>query len=835
MPPAPQYYFGRMNEILSVVDTVTGSNPGHVAILGAPGMGKTSLALVVMHQPQVLAHYHERRYFASCEAALGQSSCLVSVAGSLGLAYSNAKAMRKSLSQLLGTAPALLVLDNFESCWEAREVRSLAEEELQFLGSIAGLTLIVTLRGSERPYGIPWAQPFFPPLGPLDDAATIETFLTVSGMGDSTPGIRRLVEHLGNIPLAVVLMANLAQYESIDVLIERWNSHKTSMLQRGNDQSRLTSLDVSISLSIHSPRMQADADALPMLSQLSLLPRGVVDSDMPLWDGYKPRALSTLFRTTLAHISPDKRVYVLPPIRSFILQHHSPSADCARPVYDHYFQLAELLRVVRSDGAKQTHVVAAVAREVENIESVIRHALSQGEQRGVQAAVRMCSLHRLAGLGTGPELLQSALRNAREAGLDELVAELLYEWAVMCVDMGVPGEPRALYRESRDLFDRVGNRTGMIDAGCLLTVFLDPEQAIEESIRLRTIAEELADPTRVASCSRRLGQAYERAGRMADARAGYAHAVELLRGAGKGKTHSFAMVLIKIAVFDSYAGDLTGAIAQFIEALPVLEAVSYMTGVGIVHTLLGKAYLVQGRFSLSVEHFQRSLAAYRTAKYKFEAVCLSRLAIAQLAAGDDGAAEQAIESAERLSAGSAGDAHSRGFVLRAQGRLALHRGDFPAARALLHSARILAARGDQREADTHLLQAETLIILGEVERAASQFDDASACFVSAALLWRKYDKPVYVVLCLCELAEVLDDDAASVLLEAVMLPLQRFGCRVRRAGALLLLAGIAQRRGDSAAALRGARSATRLFEEVEDPWGVERASTMLEQLRVESR
>ncbi|KAF7364975.1 TPR-like protein [Mycena venus] len=67
LPPAPSIFFGRSVEVDQVVDLITNHGPAHVAIVGAGGIGKTSIALTSIHHPDVQKEFHQQ-FFLSCEA-----------------------------------------------------------------------------------------------------------------------------------------------------------------------------------------------------------------------------------------------------------------------------------------------------------------------------------------------------------------------------------------------------------------------------------------------------------------------------------------------------------------------------------------------------------------------------------------------------------------------------------------------------------------------------------------------------------------------------------------------------------------------------------------------
>src|SRR6201996_4019557 len=147
----------------------------------------------------------------------------------------------------------MLVLDNLETPWEPKNNQQAVEELLLELTDVPGLSLVVTLRGAERPSGIPWTRPFLPPLHSLDYEASLQTFISISDVTEDAPGLRELIHVTDGLPHAITLMATQAQYISCSLLLSRWNDKRTTMLTRGA-KSRLSSIDVSIRISLESDR-----------------------------------------------------------------------------------------------------------------------------------------------------------------------------------------------------------------------------------------------------------------------------------------------------------------------------------------------------------------------------------------------------------------------------------------------------------------------------------------------------------------------------------------------------------------------------------------------------
>ncbi|KAJ7260559.1 P-loop containing nucleoside triphosphate hydrolase protein [Mycena rebaudengoi] len=310
LPPCPQIFNGRESELQDVVNILI-QDSAHIAILGAGGMGKTSLATAALHNPQVETKY-SHRYFVPCHSSLTCTELAATIADHIGLEKGSNMA-KKVAHYFTHAPPSLLVLDNLETPWEALSARSEVEEFLSLLTDAPHLGLMITLRGAERPSKVKWTRPFLAPLEPLSNVAAQQTFIEVSDEGHDDASIKELLELTGNLPLAVSLIASVAGSEGCAEALSRWKLESTRMLSDGYDQR--SSLDISIMLSYTSSRMTPGAQEL--LSILSMLPDGLADANLvqaklPIPDILSCKA--TLIRTALAFVDQDQHLKVLIPI-----------------------------------------------------------------------------------------------------------------------------------------------------------------------------------------------------------------------------------------------------------------------------------------------------------------------------------------------------------------------------------------------------------------------------------------------------------------------------------------------------------------------------------------
>ncbi|KAJ7905311.1 hypothetical protein B0H14DRAFT_2167094, partial [Mycena olivaceomarginata] len=344
LPRVPRNFFGREEPISDAVTTIIAPTPGRVAILGAAGIGKTSVASMVLFDPRVVECFGDHRYFVSCDAAGAKDDLLTAIAGPLGL---QGDKLQKKILEALGNSEhrSVIVLDNFETPWDSGATSK--KEVETFLASLCGLdtlSVVITMRGSERPAGIQWSRPFLPQLGPLDVPSARRAFLALSDCLEDDPWIDPLLTAIDCVPLAIALMANLADgIETPETLIARWREEHSSLLHRTPD--RRSSLDISIGISLNSQRMKAVPEALTLLSLISLLPDGVNNSELAAIFpsiGKSRRALSTLWQTSLAYNDGHNRTRVLSPIRAHMILYHQSDSAHRVSVLTYYMGLAGL-------------------------------------------------------------------------------------------------------------------------------------------------------------------------------------------------------------------------------------------------------------------------------------------------------------------------------------------------------------------------------------------------------------------------------------------------------------------------------------------------------------
>ncbi|KAJ6470462.1 P-loop containing nucleoside triphosphate hydrolase protein, partial [Mycena sanguinolenta] len=369
LPSKPKIFHGRETEVESIMKILSQQSP-RIAILGGGGMGKTSLARAVLHNPETSAKFEER-YFVSAEAATTSIELAALIGLHVGL--NPGKDLTKLVIQFFSRKPScLLILDNLEAVWEPFQSRGEVEEFFSLLTEIQHLGLIITMRGAERPAKVQWTHPFLLPLQPLSDAAAHQTFLEITDNAYAIEDLNQLLSFTDNMPLAVDLISHLVDYEGLENVLSRWQIDKTSILSVGYD--RRSDLDASIGLSLSSPQLSSESKEL--LSPLSILPNGLSDAELVQSKLPIPNILSckaALLATCLACQNNIKRLLVLVPIREHIQQLLPPTPLLIYSLCQHFHALLKLYKKYRNE--QRHHVVSQITANLGNLQSVLQQGL----------------------------------------------------------------------------------------------------------------------------------------------------------------------------------------------------------------------------------------------------------------------------------------------------------------------------------------------------------------------------------------------------------------------------------------------------------------------------
>ncbi|KAJ7900489.1 hypothetical protein B0H13DRAFT_2517813 [Mycena leptocephala] len=375
LPSEPKIFHGRDSELSDILH-LFGQGTPRIAILGAGGMGKASLARAIIHHTEITERYNQHRFFVACDSAATQVELAALIGAHVGL--KPGKDLTHPVIQYFSSSSeSLLILDNLETLWEPVESRGKIEEFLSLLTGVDHLALVITMRGAERPAKVAWTHPFLPLLKPLEQDAARQAFIDIADSTHDPEQVDKVLSLTDNLPLAISLIAHLVDSEGCSHVLSRWEEEKTSLISDGYN-NRTSDLDFSISLSLSSPRLNPHSKDL--LSLLSMLPNGLSDvelvqSKLPIDNILSCKA--ALVGTTLAYSDEHKRLKALVPIREYMQKIQPPGGHLIRPLRKHFQELLELYMEYQGNQSSSS-TVARVSSNYSNIQNVLQNGLQQG-------------------------------------------------------------------------------------------------------------------------------------------------------------------------------------------------------------------------------------------------------------------------------------------------------------------------------------------------------------------------------------------------------------------------------------------------------------------------
>ena len=576
LPPPPRP-FGRESLVEDVVGALLADAPPPTLVLGPPGIGKSTVCLTALHDLRVAARYGERRHFVRWDGAETAEAALAGIAAALGLAPG--PNLRSRVLRELERAPTALVLDNVDTPWTAEALPT--EELLAAVAGAAGVAVVASLRGSERPGGAPWREPVVvPPLAP-DDARLL--FLAVAGQRYAEDSeLEGLLGPLGGVPLAVELLAYAAPGEpGLAALARRWQEEGgANLLRRAGGGDARTSAAASFELSISGARMTEEARRLLFL--LGVLPDGVAHEDLDeLLPGTGRAAASTLRKVGLAFDEGD-RLRTLPPIRDHVGAEHPPRPEDLDRAVAHYVALARALGGVPGDvgGAEAARRLVA---ENGNVDAMVLEGLRSASDSplrdAVEAAIALANFARHTGVGS-TSLQETAYQSAVQLGDATLQADVLRALGHVAVARSRYDKAVRYYEQARALFGQAGRANG--EATCVFALG-EVAQCRGQLVVAQTyflealpIFIDAGDAVGQANCVTALGTVALRHGELDQARTWLQEARSLYRQAHH--VLGEATTLGRLGEVALRSSDLDQGEAYYREALPLFRAVGDVLG-----------------------------------------------------------------------------------------------------------------------------------------------------------------------------------------------------------------------------------------------------------------
>lgn len=725
-----------------------------IALYGLPGVGKSALAVELAHDKEVLSHFEDGVLWVG----LGRKGNILSVLGSMAIALGMPSAQVKRLDSIeerarainaaIGMRHILVVADD---AWTLE-----AALAMRFSGPNCGK--IVTTRLPQIALNVAGAEAIAVEELNWEDGLALLSQFVPNVAGEQTAKTQILIEAVGGLPLAIVLIGRYLQKEAYSAQPKRLEE-ALGKLEKAEERMRLTQpqtpFDHHPSLPVHVPVslltvISISYEALDEASRRTLQALAIFPSKPNSFSGAAAMAVSSESSRTLGVLidyglleSEGSGRYTL----------HQTISDFARNKIKDSTISERMVKFF-------VNYVSAHKNDYGNLDVEINNILAS-----LQEASRL-GMH--ASLIEGTNSLYQFLETRGMYDVADLYLGLAQQAAVsindpiglttVLLNLGRVAERRGIFTsakmhwsEALDTARKTGNleRVSIVlmNLGGLLCRLSETKKAEEHLLEGLRLAREIGHQERISTILNNLGNVPFSRGDVDDAEKHWLDALDIARKLEDPMIISHP--LTNLGILEYMRGNIGKAEIYLRESLDLARKVQHLERISDLLLNLGVMEYMGERFKSAEDYWREALdTAQKIGIPDTVSKVLGNLAIIEYDRGNFAKAEihwlDALGVARRL-----GQPNSIGCLLGNLGEIAMKRGNLKRAELYLSEGLSLVRKSGEPYGIAGLLKN-----VGEMEHRRGNFAKAQEYLLEALGLARGINQPQSTIETLGSLGEM---------------------------------------------------------------------------------